>query len=204
MTFIKKIFEKKVDEDVHKQFTRFSKGVFENRALTEISKGKDNIKVKMSYDLIQDIIARIAQDVSKADIEGKLIKGKKKTEIASAVSKEELQKMVDENDFALLDVTAGDITLKCKKSLPKPGKNLDVKFASATLPLSYLSEFLFDQSNGKKITIAHTFTITDIEIPNEYKNNFELARVHAKRKGKIKRILTIDGQQSEKEIDFIA
>lgn len=205
MTFIKKIFEKKIDDDVHKQFTRFSKGTFEQRALTQITKGKESITVKMSYDLVNDTIHLIAQYIEKADITGKIIKGKKKTEITSSVSKVELQKICDENDFVLLDVSAPGIAFKCKKSLPKPGKKPDVKFASATLPVSSLSEFLFDHADQcKKVMISHTFTITDIIIPDEYKNNFELARVHAKRKGTIKRILDIDGQQSEKEIDFMA
>ena len=60
MTFIKKIFEKKMDDDVHRQFTRFSKGTFEQRALTDIAIGKDSIKVKMSYDLVNDTIRLIA------------------------------------------------------------------------------------------------------------------------------------------------
>ena len=43
MLFTDKIFENKVDEQIHKQFVRFSIGTFEDRALMKITKSKDFI-----------------------------------------------------------------------------------------------------------------------------------------------------------------
>ena len=142
MIFIKKIFDNAIDEDVHKQFTRFSKGEFPNRAMMKITISKDSFKMYMSYDLIKDIASLIAQNIEKAEVTGKTIKGKKKTETTASMTGEELKKICKENDFVLLDINAPGYTLKCKKSLPKPGKGLDDKFASATLPLNLLSEFI--------------------------------------------------------------
>lgn len=202
MTFIKKIFEKNIDEEVHKNFTRFSRGIFENRALMRIKKGKNDFKFYASYDLIKDITLLIAHHIQKADVAGKVVKAKKKREISASVSSEELKKICQDNDFVLLDIAAPDITFKCKKAIPKPGKALDAKFASGVLPLSFLSEFVFDNPlNFKEANISHTFDIKDIIIPEAYKNSLELARIHAKRKGAIKRILDIDGKHEEKIID---
>jgi len=205
MTFIKKIFNNIIDEDVHHQFTRFSKGEFPNRARMKITVTKDQFKIYASYDLLKDIAKLIANNSAKADITGKIIKGKKKSEITSSVSGEELKRICDENDFVLVDITAPGFALKCKKSLPKPGRELNEKFASAVLPTKFLNEFVFDHSGTfTQAIISHTFLITDIIIPEEYKNNPEQARIHAKRKGTITRILDVDGKHEEKTIDITA
>lgn len=204
MMFIKKIFNKITDEDIHKQFTRFSKGEFPSRAVMKITVSKESFKMNFSYDLLKDVIELTATQIDKAEVTGKLIKGKKKTEISSTVSAEELKKLCEENDFVLLDLVSSSVTIKCKKSLPKPGKIPDTKFASATLPLILLKEFVFDiDEKFKQALIAHIVNITDIIIPEEYKNNPEQARIHAKRKGTITRILDIDGKHEEKTIEFI-
>ena len=54
MNFIKKIFENTVDAEVHKQFKRFSKGVYENKAIVELSKGRDSVKIKTSFEFAED------------------------------------------------------------------------------------------------------------------------------------------------------
>jgi len=47
MNFIKKIFENQIDSNVHKQFVRYGKGTFQDRALVELNVSK-NIKIKMN------------------------------------------------------------------------------------------------------------------------------------------------------------
>ncbi len=204
MTFIKKIFTNNIDEEVHKSFTRFSKGIFENRALMKIQKSKDSFKLYISYDLVKDITLLIASHIQKADVAGKIIKAKKKTEITSSVSSEELRNICRENDFVLLDITSEGIAFRCKKAIPKPGKKLDGKFASATLPLELLDEIIDFDINFKQAVTSHTFDIKEIVIPEEYKSNPELARINAKRRGTIKRITDIDGRHEEKNIEFTA
>ena len=46
MSFIKKLFEGEVDESVHQQFTRYSKGTFEYKALVDITITSKHIKIK--------------------------------------------------------------------------------------------------------------------------------------------------------------
>ena len=173
MTFIKKIFQNKIDEEIHKSFTRFSKGIFENRALSNIKVSKDKFKIKMSYDLVKDTIELIANNIKKAEVSGKIIKSKKKTEIEEEVTSDQLKNICQENDFVLLDINSDEINFKCKKSIPKPGKALDTKFASGTLPLTILNEFVFDyKEKFKQVNISHTLNIQEIIIPKEYQNDF--------------------------------
>ena len=55
MLFTDKIFNGEIDEQIHKQFVRFSIGTFEDRALMKIVKSKDFIKLTASYDLMKDL-----------------------------------------------------------------------------------------------------------------------------------------------------
>jgi len=41
-------------------------------------------------------------------------------------------------------------------------------------------------------------------VPKEYENDFAKARFYAKRKGKLVRTITIDGQAEEKTYDLLA
>lgn len=205
MTFIKKIFQHKIDEETHKQFTRFSKGTFEHRAMSSISRGKETFKVRISYDLVKDTAHLIAKEGGTFHVSGITVKGKIKTPITKTLQSQELQQLCNNYDFVLLDITGQIANLKCKKSVPKPGKELDTTFATATLPSYLLSEFAFDcPPTLKKVAISHTFIITDIVIPPACHNDAALARIHAKRKGKIIRILEIDGTREEKTQEFIA
>ena len=57
---------------------------------------------------------------------------------------------------------------------------------------------------GKKIEVATVYEITDIEIPQEYKDDFAMARKMAKRKGRVKRSITVDGETQESTLEFCA
>ena len=69
--------------------------------------------------------------------------------------------------------------------------------------LDFAKEFAFDVSiDFKKLFIKHTFFVKDIIVPKEYENDFLKARLYSKRKGKIIRIIDIDGRTEEREFDF--
>ena len=73
MNFIKKNFENKVDDTVHRQFKRFSKGNFENRALVDIKVGS-NVKVKTSFEYANDFARFMANTIKdKVKISGGVI-----------------------------------------------------------------------------------------------------------------------------------
>ena len=217
MNFIKKIFENKIDDLVHKQFTRFSKGQFE-RALITIKKSK-NLTIKTSYEFSNDFVDLIAQNtkeklqvtgkiISLKDLEPKIeVKYQKKgknfiSEINTTMEPEQLKKLYEDfkDQYLLLTIKSKEFSLKTKTSIPKPGREVKDDFCKLTLPLKFLDEFLFDvHQDFKEAKIKHTYIIEEIIIPKEYKNNFQLARLNAKRKGKIIREIILNGKKIIKE-----
>ena len=197
--------ENKVDESLHKMFVRFSNGVFEDRFLLKIKKSKDRLDVKGSYDVWQELFNIIVKESNEVNVVGRLFKSRKKEDYEGNVNCDEIKRIVSENDFALLDITAGDYLLKCKKALPKPGKSLNVKFCSAKLPLSALDVLAFDfkDKTFKQAEIKHTVIVEDIILPEEEEDPV-LLRVKSKRKGKIIRKIILDGNETVKEFEFIA
>ena len=55
MNFIRKIIEGKVDEATHRQFTRYGKGIYENKALIDITKTKNKVRIKTSFEFANGI-----------------------------------------------------------------------------------------------------------------------------------------------------
>ncbi|UZE93627.1 MAG: hypothetical protein IB618_02540 [Candidatus Pacearchaeota archaeon] len=227
--FIKKIFQNKVDETVHKQFIRFGKGEFGSKAIINIRK-TSVVKLTTSFELAGDIIIFISSLAPWFRVEGLLsnreqipcFEGKKKKglfvyNIAKELRSEELRDLVLKSYPTLLDCISGDesINLKIKKRIPKPGKKteakVDDKFCQLNLDAKYWpqlhNEFLFDLPfEIKKARIVHTFIIKDIKIPKELEKegDYEKIRLGAKRIGKVIRKVVVDGKEIVKEKDFIA
>ncbi len=63
MNFIRKIFEGKTDDLVHKQFTRYGKGNYENKALVEITKKKDSAKFKTTFEFSGELALALAESI---------------------------------------------------------------------------------------------------------------------------------------------
>lgn len=226
MNAIRQLFEGVKDrEQVHQRFVRFGKGEYE-RFYVAVKKGK-NLKVKTSSDFANDLFELIAENIdSEAEISGKIIcshdfekdlpceaanfskRGKLYTAELNTTARPEVLKEIYErfkSNFLLINVKSEQYNLKCGKSLPKPGGKIKEDFCTATLPIALSEEFTFGiEQNFKEATIKHLVNITEIEIPEEYKNDPAQARVHAIRKGTIKRIIEADGKVMEKEIKFSA
>ncbi|MDI6738218.1 MAG: hypothetical protein QME12_06945 [Nanoarchaeota archaeon] len=227
MNFLRSIFIGKT-EKAHAKFVRYGKGEYE-RLLFEITKGKSSIKVKSSFDFANDFVGIIAGSIKEsASVSGKIIvpgdfqkdisaicepmsyskRGKLYTaEISAELSPEQLKRIYDRfsQNFLLLSIKSSEFSLKVGKSLPKPGGAVKPDFCSATLPLNLLDEFAWDvKQEFSKLIIKHILNITDIVIPPELGNDPARARIEAKRKGKITRIVTIGGKESKTETDFIA
>lgn len=222
MNFIKKIFENKTDELVHQQFTRFGKGNYE-RALLTIKKSK-RLAIKSSFEFSNDFVELVAQEASSdieisgtivalhefsIDIENEYSKRGKvhKADIKRQTIKKEKLKEIYEKfkfDFLLLNLEADNCSLKCKNSLPKPGGTLKDNFCSAYFDnLNVAKEFAFDVPDFKELIIKHVYEITDLIVSKEFEDDFAKARLNAKRKGKIIRILNIDGKEIKKEHDLL-
>ncbi len=227
--FIKKIFENQVDETVHKQFIRFSKGQYDRKSIINIKKGP-KIKVTTSFELANDIVFFIASLAPKFKVKGILltkqeipdIERKKKKDlfnynIDKDLDSGELKDFVSKAFFVLFDCISQDntIELKTKKKLPKPGKGskskINDKFCQLILDQKYWNqvhdEFLFDLPYDiKKAHIEHSYIINEIKIPKEFEKqrDFEKIRLEAKRAGKIIRKIVVDKKEIVKETEFTA
>lgn len=224
MNIIKKICKKDIDNYVHKKFIRFGKGEF-NRFLAEIRITSKNLKIKASYDWSNDLFKMIADNIKQpVNIKGKIIAnydfssdlpceaeefGKKgKNYVAVLDCELNPEKMIElfeklKENYILLNINSDEFKLKCGSKLPKPGKDPKINFCQATFPKELLKEFIFDiEETGKKIEIKNKLIVEDIKIPDECKNNPELARKKAIRLGKLVREVTIDDRKVIKEYDF--
>lgn len=224
MNYIKKIFEKKTDETVHQKLVRYGKGEYET-AFMQITKGK-NLKIKTSFEFTNDFFGIIAENIkSKAEVKGNISIGRdfenemkievanyKKTkqmhmaEIETELKPEEMKEIYEKfkDGIILLNVKSENYNLSTGKKLPKPGGKVKEDFCKATLPLEFLEEFIWEEKNFKNAIIKHVFKVNDLIVPKEYENDYAQARVMAKRKGKLKRIIELDGRVVEKEVEFEA
>jgi hypothetical protein len=220
---IKKIFQNKIDESVHWPFVRFSRGIFEGKAALSISRN-DKIKLSSSCDLANDIVLFVALLAKKVNASGiimsrgeiKEFEGIKKKglfvyNINQALAYDQLEH-ISKNAFAmLLDCEAEGISLKTKKTLPRPSpkgtKKVNDKFCVAQLDIKFWpsvrEEFLFDLPEGKKYNIVNKYEITEIVLSENEKDSEKL-RLLAKRKGKVTRKSIVDGKEIIQEKGFIA
>ena len=234
MNFIKKIFENKIDEKVHNQFTKFGPGTFENRSLLDIRITAKAIKIKTSPEFTNELVELLANTIQdkvpvkgivfasknlteESNIEFKEIKnamGVKKHIVDSELTKEQILNICEKFPFNSINLSFETEygTLKIKEKAPKsgkPGKGDEKPKADycvlTTKDKEILKDYAFDiEEPFKKAFIQHTVTVDEIITPEEYKNDFAKARLMAKRKGNLIRILTIDGIESQKEINFTA
>lgn len=223
MNFIKDIFENKIDSNVHKQFVRYGKGTFQDRALVELSVSK-NIKIKTSFEYANELVKLLANTINdKVHVTGGVITtkviddftfenikqfaGVKTYQVDANLSKEEILNLMDKNDaLYCLSFSTEHGTLKIKVKTPKsakPGKEKgdEAKANYCTFTsndLNLKKEFAFDMKGDfKKFKASHTFIINELIVPKELENDFARARVEAKRKGKIVRITDVDGKKNE-------
>ncbi len=143
MNFIKKIFDGDVDESVHAQFQKFSKGEFRNRALIEVKKTGKGYSIKTSAEFANELVRVVAEKlgeektritgaiVSTQDLTGELefkdkkqFQGVKRYLIDSEMSGGEIINLLDKfpKNFFALSFEVGETKLKIKPKAPKSGK----------------------------------------------------------------------------------
>jgi hypothetical protein len=150
MNFIKKVFDKNPNEDVHLQFQKFSRGEFRNRAGIRVKKVKDKYTINTTAEFANGLVKTVAEKLGndKAKVTGGIIstvnlkeipeykeflksatvkqfQGVKNFQINSEISGNDLVKIVNafpKAFFALsFDSGKGDV-LKIKPKAPKSGK----------------------------------------------------------------------------------
>jgi len=231
MNFINKIFENKIDEEVHLQFQKFSRGEFKNRALIEVKKSKEKYTIKTSSEFANGFVKTLAEKlgeektkvigaiISTSDLTEKLnfkekkqFQGVKRYLIENEMSGLEILKLLEKfpKSFFALSFETENYVLKIKPKAPKSGKpgKGDKKpkpdFCKLITTDSELGKsFVFEKFDFKKAEIIHDFFIKEIIIP-ENEKDYSKIRELAKRKGKIIRKAIIDEKEFNSEREFEA
>jgi len=232
MNFIKKIFENKIDDDVHLQFQKFSRGEFTNRALIKVKKVKNNYTITTTAEFANEFVRLVAERLGekKGKITGAVIStldlgseitfqsrkqfmGIKQYGINKEMSGNEIKELVDKLPKAFFALTfnseKGDI-LKIKAKAPKSAKPKTKEETPkpdfcklVTSDEKIVRDFVWEKSDFKDALIIHDFMIKEIIAPKDEKD-FSKMREMAKRKGKIIRKIEIDGVKSVEEKEFEA
>jgi len=231
MNFIRKIFENKVDDLVHLQFQKFGRGEFKKRALIEAKRSQKGFIIKTSYEFANELVRVVAEKlgeketlvkgavISTLDLskdldfkEKKQFQGVKRYIIEKPLSGKEILKLLEKfpKVFFALSFEAEGYELKISPKSPKSAKPKNKQeepkpdFCKlSTSDEKVATDFVFEKPAFKNAEISHDFLIEELILPPEEKD-FAKIRELAKRKGKIIRYGTIDGEKFKREKEFEA
>ena len=232
MNFIKKIFDNTIDEFVHMQFQKFSRGEFKERAIVKAlnSKGKYSISTTHEFvnELVNEVAGKLGEEktnitgaiVSTSDLKDELdfvdkkqFQGVKRYLIDKEMTGNEIVRLIEKfpKAFFALSFKTKDTELKIKPKAPKSkkpkekdGKKQAPNFCKLRTTDKVLGEsFVFETENWRKAEISHDFIIEEIIFPKGEKD-FSKIREMAKRKGKIIRNSVIDEKEVKTEKKFEA
>ncbi len=231
MNFIKKVFNNEVDEGVHLQFQKFSRGEFLNRALIKAKKVKNNYTILTTAEFANELVRTVAEKLGeeKTHVTGAVIStldmdkeidfkskkqfmGIKQYVIDKHMSGNEITSLIERLPkafFALSFSGKGDV-LKIKPKTPKSAKPKTKEekpkpdFCKLTTSDEKIAkDFIWEKPDFKDAEISHDFMIKELIVPRDEKD-FAVAREKAKRKGIIIRRATIDGRETAVEKEFEA
>jgi len=232
MNFIKKIFEKKIDENVHFQFQKFSRGEFKNKAIIKAKQSKGIFTINTSYEFANEFARLISEKLSerKAKVTGAIIstedlseklkfkekkqfQGVKRYIIDTEMSGNEITWLLNEfpKAFFALSFEANGTSIKIKPKSPKSGKPGAIGEKTPKPDFCKLitndkeigTGFVFEKPDFKEAEFSHDFIIKEIIVPKG-ETDFAKIREMAKRKSKIIRKGSIDGKEIKSEIEFEA
>jgi len=231
-SFIKKIFDNKIDDLVHLQFEKFGRGEYKNRAMILAKNTKGKYSLSTSPEFASELMKTVAEKLGpgKTQVTGivvstrnlsdelkckeiKQFMGVKKHIIEAEMSGDEIVSLCDKFPRAFLGLSfkVGNTELKIKPKMPKSGKPSSssnekpkVDFCKLkTDDFEMLKGILFDVKDFKTVEINHTFLIEEIILPEGIKDPKEM-RERAKKRGKIIRETTVDSTTIKEEKEFIA
>lgn len=194
---IKKIFDKKIDEEVHSDFLKFGKGEYLDKYLIDAKKQKDKWTIKTGPEFANYFIRKLLENhTGLVKMKGVIIttlklddeigfpikkvgnfQGVRKIEIDSEVSPIEIINLMNKYPrvFFALSFSVEGNELKIKAKAPKSGKpstggDKGAKADFCTLKTSndkIIQEMFFDFPSFNAISIRHTINISDIIYPND-------------------------------------
>jgi hypothetical protein len=234
MNFIKKIFDDKIDESVHLQFQKFSKGEFTNRALVKAKNSGSKYSITTTAEFANELVRDVAEKlgnlktkvtgaiISTSDFTGiidfkekKQFQGVKKYVIEKEMSGNEIINLLEKFPkafFALsFEVEKDETKLKIKPKQPKSGKPSSKEDEKPVPDFCRLSTK--DQKIGQSFVFEKP-NFKEAEIDHVFlitdlvvpkdEKDFAKMREMAKRKGTIIRNSKIDGKEIKTEKDFAA
>ncbi|MBD3387576.1 MAG: hypothetical protein GF416_01000 [Candidatus Altiarchaeales archaeon] len=229
MHYIRELFRGEAKEWVHDLFTRYGRGEYVGPVCEVEVKKSVKFKGSVEYCNIFGLLAASSggdyevsgslfakqdfRDVLKElfidfDDKSKVKKSYFVADMKDTIPGEVLVQLYEKLPYATILLSLkGSGKIKCKKKPPKPGKEKAVDFCSGQLDLSVLErlreEVFFDVSGGfKEAKVENTFVIDELVIPEGV--SAAEARLQAKRKGKVRRKVTVDGQEMESECELLA
>jgi len=233
MSVINKIFLKKSDGEVHSDFVKFSKGVFNDRYLVDAKKQGDGWSIKTGSEFANFLVRKCIESLKEeVDIKGVIVAtfkvadeagfpienikqfmGVKQSVVNTRVIPEKIIKLMDRypRAFFALSFSGNNFELKIKARAPKSAKpstkgDKKVKAVFCSIKTSnqeIVDDLLFDCKNESAVSIKHIVQVNEIEISKDAKTPEEM-REKAIRKGKIIRIIKSGDKETRKEIDFSA
>ena len=209
MNFIKRVFDGEVDESVHAQFQKFSRGEFKDRAIIRVKKSRSKYTISTTSEFANEFVRTIAEKlgddktkitgaiVSTLDLTGDLdfkekkqFQGVKRYLIEKEMSGKEILNILEKYPKAFFALSfesgKGDV-LKIKAKAPKSAKPKNKDEAPVpdfcklvTNDKSILNSFIFEDKEFKEANISHTFIINEIVVPEELKKEKDFALIREK------------------------
>ena len=206
MNFIKKIFDGKIDEGVHLQFQKFSKGEFKNRAIIKAKQSKGKYTINTSAEFANELVRMMAEKIgdkkvkvagaiiSTSDLskdiefkEKKQFQGVKKYMIEKEISGKEIIELLNkfQKSFFALSFEIGDSSLKIKPKAPTSGKpsfkgkdKPKPDFCKfVTTDKKIGEEFVFEKPGFREAYINHQFIIEKLIIPDSSDKEKDFAKI---------------------------
>ena len=228
---IKKIFEGVLDSEVHEGFLKLGRGEFKDKFVISGKKQASRWAVKTGPEFANFFVKNCLEKIKgeKVSMKGVIIstmdlseeinfeivkkknfKGIRQLVVNTEISPKEILDFMEKYPriFFALSFKSDDFELKIKAKPPKsakPGKDGEVVkpgFCSLkTSDVSLIKDLFFDVGlNWKEIVINHTINVEEIIYPKDATP--EEMREKSKRKGRVVRVVSIDGIEKVREEGF--
>lgn len=230
---LKKIFTGKVDDLAHLEFIKYGKGNYTNKYLINAKKQSgEKWAIKTGSEFANFLVRRCLEGVSgNVKVKGIIVATFKVADEAkfpverikqfmgikqAVINTETLAKNITDlmdkfpKAFFALSFSTDTCNLKIKAKAPKSAKPAASgqkppvpDFCSLkTIDKDLVKELFFDVPDFKQVEINHTLQINQIVLPKGETDPVKI-REMAKRKGIIKREVTVDGKKNTSEKELI-
>ncbi len=231
---IKNIFDGNFDSEVHVAFLKFGKGTYKGKYLLEGKKQAKNWSAKTGAEYANFLVRRCLESVgdevkatgvivSTLDLRDEInfelkkvsnFQGARKHVVDGEIKRSDIFALMDKypKAFFALSFKGDDFALKIKPKAPadgKKGKDDEGPVADfctlKTENKKMIDELFFGIDKFEKVRVTHEIDVTDIIYPDNMES-LKPAEIRemAKRKGILKRVAVVDGEESVSQAEFVA